>query len=548
MDRRITRSLASRVKDSDEQNVRPPEPSSTDVQRRSKKKKVPTVSKYHYEYDMWGRRKRVPNRDHSKQAEVENMMVIPPPEQKQISCGQGGDDYASKQRTKTSSTSSPRKRKASQSAANNTQVKMEGVAESGKLSSSNAHQRNSCSHPQAKVNSNISDGQVVVKKEKIGNNHCAKQQYEQQQLVPKSSSRSSNNHRNQVVHQHHHVLNEATNISKQPASNKMIPVTITITSDSSEISESKQRQQQLAMVQRQQLNVHQNLAINNNSMLLHLDLPSSSNRVMMNTEVGTTGIATGSSPSVSSFDDEDIPEASVDFPKGILSTIKCNGCNKDFFTLDHVPKSDYYFHCFQCPEYCSKSKFDLFLCNFINRILFADETSRCYDCYSYFIDNESKERHYTLFHSVKACKPTWMPPSMYTKSTLHRSNARIECRGCAEPFGCFVSPISQSSTPSLEYYIHCIEDCSDYKRLQLIATCNTCGFKFMESKSLAGHKPHCTRIFEKGLNLSTTTANSSCCPMITSSASGSVPASLMSSLHVSVSNLNHYQQQAANHR
>lgn len=360
MDRRITRSLASRVKNSDEQNVKPEATSAYGAaQVGPKKRKAPT--KYHYEYDMWGRRKRVPNRDHSNQIEVENMMVMTSPEQKQISCGQG-DDYASKQRTKTSSTSSPRKRKASQSAANNIQVKMEGVAGSGRQSSSNAHQRNSCSHPQvqAKVNSNISDGQVVVKKEKIGNNHCAKQQYEQQQLVPKSSSRSSNNHRNQVIHQHHHhVLNEATNISKQPASNKMIPVTITITSDSSEISESKQRQQQLAMVQRQQSNVHQNLAINNNTMLSHLDLPSSSNRAMMNTEVGTTGIATGSSPSVSSFDDEDIPEASVDFPKGILSTIKCNGCNKDFFTLDHVPKSDYYFHCFQCPEYCNKSKFDI---------------------------------------------------------------------------------------------------------------------------------------------------------------------------------------------
>lgn len=361
MDRRITRSLASRVKNPEEQNVKPESASAfVAVRAGSKKKKIPTVSKYHYEYDMWGRRKRVPNRDHSEQAEVENMMVITSPEQKQIICGQG-DDYTSKQRTKTSTTSSPRKRKASQSAANNIQVKMEGVVGSGRQSSSNAHQRNSCSHPQAqaKVNSNISDGQVVVKKEKIGNNHCAKQQqYEQQQLVPKSSSRSSNNHRNQLVHQHHHVLNEATNISKQPASNKMIPVTITITSDSSEISESKQRQ--LAMVQRQQSNIHQNLAINNNTMLSHLDLPSSSNRVMMNTEVGTTGIATGSSPSVSSFDDEDIPEASVDFPKGILSTIKCNGCNKDFFTLDHVPKSDYYFHCFQCPEYCNKSKLHLF--------------------------------------------------------------------------------------------------------------------------------------------------------------------------------------------
>ena len=146
-----------------------------------------------------------------------------------------------------------------------------------------------------------------------------------------------------------------------------------------------------------------------------------------------------------------------------------------------------------------------------------------------------------------------MPPSMYTKSTLHRSNARIECRGCSEPFGCFVSPISQSSTPSLEYYIHCIEDCSDYKRLQLIATCNTCGFKFMESKSLAGHKPHCTRIFEKGLNLSTSsTSTTSCYPMITC-ASNPVPASLMPSLHAAVSNLNHYHQQqsaavASHHR
>ena len=143
-----------------------------------------------------------------------------------------------------------------------------------------------------------------------------------------------------------------------------------------------------------------------------------------------------------------------------------------------------------------------------------------------------------------------MPPSMYTKSTLHRSNARIECKGCSEPFGCFVSPISQSSTPSLEYFIHCIEDCSDYKRLQLIATCNTCGFKFMESKSLAGHKPHCTRIYEKGqgLNLTTTTAASSCYNVIaTSAAQSAVPPSLMSS-YAAVSNLNNHYQHPVNHR
>ena len=364
MDRRITRSLASRVRGSDVQNgqnVQPEKQQVTAATPGPKGSKKRSVSKYHYEYDMFGKRRRVPNRDNSKQAEVENMMVVTSHDQQQQQLGQG-EEVTSKQRTRTSSASSPRKRKASQSTTNNVQVRMEGVSGSGKQSLTNAH-RNSCSHPQvqAKVNSNISDGQVVVKKEKCGVNHCAKQPNEQQQqLVPKSSSRSSNNHRNQVVHQHHHVLNEATNISKQPASNKMIPVTITITSDSSEISESKQRQlQHLGMIQRshQQSNlVHQNLVMNNNTMLSHLDLPSSSNRVMMNTEVGTTGIATGSSPSVSSFDDEDIPEASVDFPQGILSTIKCNGCNKDFFTLDHVPKSDYYFHCFQCPEYCNKSK------------------------------------------------------------------------------------------------------------------------------------------------------------------------------------------------
>lgn len=384
MDRRITRSLASRVKTPDVpiQNFKPEATTNHPVSNGApKKRKAPNVVKYHYEIDSWGKKKRVPNCDHSKQAEVENIMVSSGgnQQQPQFGCVQG-EEVTSKQRTRTSSSSSPRKRKASQSTTY-IQAKVEsGVAGSGRQSSSNAHQRNSCSHPQAqaKVNSNISDGQVAVKKEKTGNNHCSKQQQQheqllqqQQQPVPKSSSRSSNNHRitnssNQVAHQHQHVLNEATNISKQPASNKMIPVTITITSDSSEVSESKVRQQQqIGLVQRsnQQSNLHQNLANinNNNTMLSHLDLPLSSNRVMMNTEVGTTGIATGSSPSVSSFDDEDIPEASVDFPKGILSTIKCNGCNKDFFTLDHVPKSDYYFHCFQCPEYCNKSKYTYFL-------------------------------------------------------------------------------------------------------------------------------------------------------------------------------------------
>ena len=205
MDRRITRSLASQVKKSDVQNVQLEASTSVlDNGKGKKARKGSSVSKYHYEIDMWGRKKRVPNRDHSsKQAEVENMIVTSPDHVHQSGCAQG-EEVTSKQRTRTSSTSSPRKRKASQSTTNNVQAKMDGgVTGSGRQSSSNAHQRNSCSHAQAKVNSNsISqpDGQVVVKKEKSERNHCLKQQSEQQQqVVPKSSSRSSTNRNNQVV-------------------------------------------------------------------------------------------------------------------------------------------------------------------------------------------------------------------------------------------------------------------------------------------------------------------------------------------------------------
>jgi hypothetical protein len=74
-------------------------------------------------------------------------------------------------------------------------------------------------------------------------------------------------------------------------------------------------------------------------------------------------------------------------------------------------------------------------------------------------------------------RPSWMSLENWTriKNTPHFDRL-IRCKGCSQTFPCNES----RRHPSLEFYIHCVEQCDKYPKSS-IETCRDCNFKFLKS-------------------------------------------------------------------
>lgn len=64
-------------------------------------------------------------------------------------------------------------------------------------------------------------------------------------------------------------------------------------------------------------------------------------------------------------------------------------------------------------------------------------------------------------------------------------NSTIECKGCCRTFKCHKS--GKDSYAELDYYIHCVEECEDYKKLELIHECSHCNKIFLNKAGYAQH-------------------------------------------------------------
>lgn len=77
-------------------------------------------------------------------------------------------------------------------------------------------------------------------------------------------------------------------------------------------------------------------------------------------------------------------------------------------------------------------------------------------------------------------RPIWMDSLLYERSIDMTGRNKDElmvvrsvtCKGCGLPF------VKVDGRTDLAFYIHCIDQCDDYKKLGLIRRCEPCGLKF----------------------------------------------------------------------
>lgn len=67
----------------------------------------------------------------------------------------------------------------------------------------------------------------------------------------------------------------------------------------------------------------------------------------------------------------------------------------------------------------------------------------------------------------------------------------INCPGCNKSFPCYYTPKGLKKIPSPDYYVHCIDDCTEYQAKNLIRSCDYCSFKFLDKEALGIHKNSC---------------------------------------------------------
>jgi hypothetical protein len=159
------------------------------------------------------------------------------------------------------------------------------------------------------------------------------------------------------------------------------------------------------------------------------------------------------------------------------STIECKGCNKKFQSTILAAgvmfgEPAYFVHCVkECPSYRA-----------------MDLIRKCDECALFFMNSQSERKHHGEVHhkNLKIEKPDWMSDQVYRTRSGIRCNTKVSCSACGKYFGAQNS--NGKVSYSLEYMIHCIEDCVEYDRLGLIQTCPVCCCKFLNKLSLSQHK------------------------------------------------------------
>ena len=84
--------------------------------------------------------------------------------------------------------------------------------------------------------------------------------------------------------------------------------------------------------------------------------------------------------------------------------------------------------------------------------------------------------------------PSWMSPIIYKAITKGRfkTTKRHACPGgCGQTFRMLNSKACQYE---LAYYIHCVEQCPDYRALNLLRECKECGLKFLNTRGFKNHE------------------------------------------------------------
>lgn len=157
----------------------------------------------------------------------------------------------------------------------------------------------------------------------------------------------------------------------------------------------------------------------------------------------------------------------------------CKGCHKKFRRLTDAASLSmtraYILHCIdQCEEY---KKLNLI--------------RECKACQQKFVHPSCLSCHLSNVHpETKNPKiRSWMNNSMLNRKCSALFNTTIDCKGCGRTFKCY--RVGRSNNPELAFYIHCVEQCEDYKKLNLIQKCNNCHNIFLTMSCYIKHVRKC---------------------------------------------------------
>ncbi|KAI1287803.1 hypothetical protein HDE_09863 [Halotydeus destructor] len=166
--------------------------------------------------------------------------------------------------------------------------------------------------------------------------------------------------------------------------------------------------------------------------------------------------------------------------KSYNATIACKGCSKTFpcsqYARECHPAKSYYVHCIKfCPQYAQLGLI-----------------RKCDKCRLSFIDPKNLGNHLLHHHRQERVeliskKPDWMSfITLKNIMTFASYTDSTPCKGCGKMLSCIRR--GRHSQYSLEFYIHCIEECDEYKKLGLIARCDRCQYVFINAQALRNHK------------------------------------------------------------
>lgn len=242
---------------------------------------------------------------------------------------------------------------------------------------------------------------------------------------------------------------------------------------------------------------HDLLMMNNNGMMMMRNHQpssqpsiSSSSSMLTTTESGMSSVSDGMNPSPSSpSTTTTVTSAHIPLKSFLIKAfpfqVNCIGCNQSFpcyYTpkgFKKIPSPAYYVHCIdQCEAYRAK-----------------DLIRVCEYCSFKFLDKEALGIHKNSCkdnnkRQLLAQKPHWMPISIIlTIINYSKFDGTTSCRGCKRMFPCYRK--GSKVVPSLEYYVHCIEQCKEYQQKGWMRVCPVCNCKFLNNQALVQHKRGC---------------------------------------------------------
>ena len=106
--------------------------------------------------------------------------------------------------------------------------------------------------------------------------------------------------------------------------------------------------------------------------------------------------------------------------------------------------------------------------------------TECKECNFKFVTKRSYHHHETLVHSRK---PDWMSARLFSLRNAKGPKESVPCPGCGQEL-----ERRKGRGYRMSDYIHMIEECEGYKKLDRIKTCRNCSCKFINSKSFKKHK------------------------------------------------------------